>query len=135
MIKKIKHIGLKSLHKKAWGLQSKYKRMSSADKNGYVKCYTCDGLHKWQELDLGHYIHLNALDFEPDNLRPQDTYCNRYKHGNSGVYAENLIKEIGVKRVERLRELEREYKAHPRQFKVGELEEIITTYQDLLKTL
>ena len=109
--------------------------MSSADENGMVRCYTCGKLHRWQDLDLGHYIHLNALDFEPDNLRPQDTYCNRFKHGNSGVYAENLINEIGRVRVARLRDLEKKYKAHPKKFTVGELEEIIQTYKDLLKNL
>ncbi len=133
--KKIKHKSATKLHKKAWELESKFKRREAADEHGIVCCYTCDHPHYFTDMDLGHYIHLNALDFEPDNLRVQCKQCNKWKSGNGNVYAERIVKEIGIERVNRLRDLEREYKTHPKQFKIAELEEIITTYQDLLKTL
>ena len=129
--KKIKHKSATKLHKKAWELQSKFKRREAADENGIVCCYTCGHPHYWTDMDLGHYIHLNALDFEPDNLRPQCKQCNKWKSGNLDIYGERLIKEIGIKKVEILRQKANQNK----KFNIIELEEIIQTYKDLLKNL
>jgi hypothetical protein len=124
--KKPKHISLKSLRKKSWGLISLYVRKFAADKNGIVLCYTCGKPHFWTDMDCGHYIHGDCLDFELNNLRPQCNYCNRRLHGNSGIFAEKLIKEIGQEQVFLLREKSRQVK----KFTILELEEIIKTYKN-----
>lgn len=118
---KVKHISLKSLRKKAWELISIYVRKSAADENGLVRCYTCGSPHFWKDTECGHYIHKDCLDFDLNNLRAQCNYCNRRLHGNSGVYAEKLIKEIGIDDVDFLREKANKVK----KFNIFELEEII----------
>ena len=122
---KIKHKSLKTLRKTAWRLQSEYIRKSAADEHGLVRCYTCSRPHYWTDMELGHYIHRDCLDYTKDNLRVQCNFCNRRLHGNSGVFAENLIKEIGYQRVEALRQAANKIK----KFTVEELEELILTYK------
>ena len=129
--KKIKHISLKVLRKKSWDLISLFVRKSSADGNGIVRCYTCDKPHYYTDMDCGHYIHRDCLDYEPDNLKPQCNFCNRCKHGNLGIFAEKLIKEIGEKRVEALRQKSNEVK----KFIIIELQDLIAKYTKLLETL
>ena len=68
----------------------------------YNTCYTCGILKHYKELHCGHYIH-NRLDYEENNLRPQCPSCNKWKHGNLGIYGEKLIKEIGQETVEKMR--------------------------------
>jgi hypothetical protein len=124
--KKIKHISLKTLRKKAWDLQSKYIRQSERG-----ICFTC-GVHKdWKEMDCGHYIHRDSLDYNPINNHCQCTYCNRFLHGNLGVYAERLINEYGESVIAELREESRKIK----KFGVDELNEIISTYKQRLNQL
>jgi len=118
---KVKHISLKSLHKKAWELTSLYVRKSAANENGIVRCYTCDKPHYYTDMECGHYIHKDCLDYDLNNLRAQCNYCNCRLHGNSGVYAEKLIKEIGIDDVDFLREKANQVK----KFNIFELEEII----------
>ena len=100
--KKKKLISLRLLKKKAWDLQSKSIRQSQANFQGFVSCYCCSALKHWTECDLSHYIH-NRLDFYRNNLRVCCVRCNRFLHGNLGVYGERLIKEIGLKEVQKMR--------------------------------
>ncbi len=123
--KKIKHKSTKALHKKAWKLFSEFIRKSS----GGI-CFTC-GVHKdYRDLDASHYIH-NKLDFDVINIHACCTRCNRFLHGNLGVYAERLIAEYGEEAVAELRERSREeYK-----FTFIELEELIDNFKQKLKYL
>lgn len=129
--KKVKHISLKSLHKKAWKLISEYVRRQGEDDEGLVFCFTCGKKDHWKNMDCGHYIHKNCLDYDLLNLKTQCTFCNRYKHGNSGVYAERLIAEYGEQAVQELRVRSQQVK----KFSVGELEELILTYKQKLNNL
>ena len=97
---------------------SEYVRTKYADWSGYVRCYTCDVVKKIEEMDCGHFRHIDALDFTLENLRPQCTACNRYKSGNLGIFAIRLIKEIGLKRVEALQ------KVNVKRFGMPELRKI-----------
>lgn len=128
---RIKHKRTKSLHKKAWELQSQYIRRSGADSKGNNFCFTCGAKHHWKELDLGHYIHKDCLDFDPINLHPQCTYCNRFKHGNLGVYAERLIAEYGEGAVAELRVRSEQIK----KFTVQELQDLINLYKTRLQEM
>ena len=123
--RKIKHLSLKALHKRAWKLQSEYIRRISG------RCFTCGVKKPWKELDLGHYIHLNALDFDIINLAAQCTYCNRWKHGNSGIFAERLIAEYGEQAIAELRVRSQQVK----KFTIGDLQTIIAIYQQKLAVL
>ena len=89
------------------------------------RCYTCGKLAHWKELQCGHYIHGDNLDFELDNLRPQCPRCNKWLHGNGAIYAEKLVREIGIDRVERLRRLSKQVRKYTRD----ELEDLIRKYR------
>ena len=66
-------------------------------------CYTCDKRYDWKkEMDAGHFIH-NKLDFDLMNRKGQCKRCNQHLHGNLGIYAEKLIKEYGLERIEEMR--------------------------------
>jgi hypothetical protein len=126
MKKKIKHISLKSLRKRAWKLQSEYIRKFEKG-----ICYTC-GVHQdWKEMNAGHYIHKDCLDFDPINIHCQCVRCNKYLSGNSGIYAERLIAEYGIDIVLDLRR--RSEIIH--KYTIWELEDLIKTYTELLDKL
>jgi len=123
---KVKHISLKSLRKKAWKLQSEYIRRRERG-----VCFTCGDTRDWKEQQAGHYIHKDCLDYHPINIHCQCVACNKWRHGNSGIYAEKLIKLFGEEKVEKLRELANKN----RKFTALELEELIEGYQEAIKDL
>ncbi len=123
-IKKIKHISLKSLRKKAWKLQSEYIR-----KNANYICFTCGAKLTKATSQAGHYIHKDCLDFDPININCQCVRCNKWLSGNSGVYAERLIAEYGEQTIAELRVRSEQVK----KFTIIELEELIAKYKQLLE--
>lgn len=122
--RKIKHISLKALHKKAWLLQSEYIRRSE---RGF--CYTCGNLRNWKQQQAGHYIHKDCLDFDLMNIHCQCVRCNKWLSGNTGVYAERLIAEYGEATIAELRVRSEQIK----KFTITELQEIIANYKQKLK--
>ena len=121
--KKVKHISLKSLHKKAWKLQSEYIR-----KNSNYICFTCGAKLTKATSQAGHYIHKNCLDFDPINIHCQCVRCNRWLSGNLGIYAERLIAEYGEQAIAELRIRSEQIK----KFTIFELEGFILTYKQKL---
>lgn len=77
--KKLK--SLKYLKKKAWGLVREY--VLKRDKN---ICFTCGKAGN----QAGHFVHVNHLDYNLENIHCQCIYCNMYLHGNLGEYALRL---------------------------------------------
>lgn len=124
--KKIKHISLKSLRKKAWDIQSQYIRRLAKG-----VCFTCGDKRPWKEQQAGHYIHKDCLDFDPININCQCVRCNKWLSGNSGIYAERLIAEYGEQAIAELRVRSEQI----RKFTIFELEELITKYKKLLTEL
>lgn len=126
--KKIKHISLKSLRKKAWRLQSEYIRRTECG-----ICFTC-GVHgSWKSMQAGHYIHGNHMDFTRMNIHCQCIRCNKWLHGNLGIYAERMIAEYGEMSIAQLREQDRSTKG--KKFNIDELQGLINEYTILLKDL
>jgi hypothetical protein len=130
MRKKIKHISLKSLRNKAWKLQSEYIRR-------YERgiCFTCGVTKDWKEMDTGHYIHGNWMDFILMALHCQCTRCNRFLHGNLGVYAERMVAEYGEKAVAELRAYSEKKENKDKKYNIFELQELINTYKQRLAEL
>ncbi len=65
-------------------------------------CISC-GLFKGDQA--GHFYaagSFNHMRFLEDNCHLQCTQCNFFKHGNLIPYRINLIKKIGIERVEKL---------------------------------
>lgn len=92
---------LKRWKAKCWKLVSEYVRRKDADEFGMVTCYSCPVRLHWKEMDCGHHFH-SKLDYDLRNLRPQETRCNRFLHGNLGVYAKRLIEENGLEWYQKL---------------------------------
>ena len=122
-MKKIKHISLKSLKQRAWKLQSEYVRKIE----NYI-CFTCGKQLTKQTSDCSHYIHKACLDFDLINLHCCCTRCNRFLHGNLGVYAECLIAEYGEEAIAELRQRANQVK----KFTIIELQDLIAKYTKLL---
>lgn len=104
--------------RKTWKLMSEYVRMR--DKN---KCFTCGSYGN----QAGHFIHRDCLDYNEMAINCQCVRCNKWLHGNSAIYAINLIKKYGKKKVDNLILLAN--KPHP--YSIQELEKI----QEKLKAM
>lgn len=87
--------GLQDLIKEADDIYSKWLRLSNADKNGTVSCYTCDLNMRWQVAHCGHYIKRGNLflRFDPRNTKVQGECCNIHKGGNYLEYSKRLEAE------------------------------------------
>ena len=114
--------------KKAWKLFSLYTRQKDKDWRENVRCITCNWLGNWKECDAGHYIHGKGKQtyFNPKNVHAQCSRCNKWKSGELGVYAHEIIKRYGLKEYEKL-EAQR-YKDY--YWTIEELKEIIEKYEN-----
>jgi hypothetical protein len=75
---------------------SKYIRHKYANKDGMVKCYTCDAVEPIGLIENGHYIprgHM-YLRWDERNCRAQCNICNCMKHGNIPAYTKALESEF-----------------------------------------
>jgi len=89
----------KNLVKKLDSVFSEYVRRKHSDKNGIVKCYTCNKKAYWkgEGMQNGHFISRASriLRWEEDNCRPQCYACNCMRYGQNYIFAMNLNKEFG----------------------------------------
>ena len=114
---------------------SQHVKEAQAAVNRYVRmrdhgkpCASCNRLmapsqaHRGHTMDAGHYRSRGAaghLRFNLFNIHAQCVNCNRDKSGNVVDYRINLIRRIGLERVERL-----EHDNTPRTFTVEYLERV-----------
>lgn len=95
-------------------------------------CISCGRHHKGQ-LHAGHYRSVGSepsLRFEPDNCHLQCAPCNTHLSGNLIPYRANLIRKIGIERVEWL-----ESKHEPRKYTLQEILEMKAFYRKLVREL
>ena len=85
----------------------------------------------WKEAHAGHFKHGRA-DFAVWNIHVQCAGCNTYLHGNLGLYAVKLIKEIGVENVDALI---LEANTRGNNYSIEELETIIQTCEEKLNKI
>ncbi len=92
-------ISRKSLVKKLDTIFSEYIRRKYSDKNGIVKCYTCNKKAYWkgEGMQNGHFISRASriLRWDENNCRPQCYACNCMRYGQNYIFAMNLNKEFG----------------------------------------
>lgn len=76
-------------------LVSRYVRLSAADENGWVTCFTCPSVLQWKDVDAGHFVKRGCLFLRHDlrNIRVQCRICNWHKDGKSAQFSVNLEKE------------------------------------------
>ena len=95
---------LSTVRNKALMLMQLLRRLQEATDNGYVYCISCGAILHYKQAQGGHYIprRHRATELEEDNINPQCARCNGFLSGNTILYRDNLVKTIGVERVERL---------------------------------
>lgn len=118
---------------------SDLKKLVQKEVNAFVRkrdeglaCISCG--KNCGPVQAGHYIaqgSSGALRYNLDNIHAQGTGCNLYKHGNLIEYRINLIKKIGLTRVEWLEEQRHDVKKWTRE----ELNAIKNTIKDLSQNL
>lgn len=121
------------LMKEADILMSRSVRLTHADENGMVKCYTCPYVAHYKKMQNGHYISrfYKKYRFAEKNTRPQCSMCNLWKSGDTATFRINLVKELGVEPIEAM---ESDYKELFR-LTADFLEERIANYKALINTL
>ena len=80
------------------------RRLEESDERGYCYCISCGKRMFYKQAQGGHYIprRHRATELEKDNINPQCARCNGFLSGNTILYRDNLVKSIGIERVERL---------------------------------
>ena len=96
-----------------------------------LPCISCQKPAKKE--NAGHYRSVGSsphLRFEPLNNNLQCEYCNTYLHGNLINYRINLIKTIGLKKVEDL-----EQNQQPKNYSIPELIHLKEIYKEKIRVL
>lgn len=123
------------LKKKLDTIFSKYIRLSNADKNGMVECFTC-GVKKYWEKDgmqAGHFMSRShtATRYNEQNVMPQCYSCNCHFYGRQFVFAKNLNKKYGKNTADDLLEKSRQIQRNT----VSDLQELIELYTKKVDSL
>jgi hypothetical protein len=96
-------------------------------------CISC-GVPLQGKFDAGHFHSVGNypnLRYNSDNVHGQCVECNQHKRGNIHEYRNNLIKRIGIERVEALNEARKQ----PLKLSVPEIIDLIEHYKALNKIL
>lgn len=97
-------------------------------KDGYFICISCGLLKPTEFMDAGHYVPIKTgsyLRFDEDNVHGECRYCNRFNDFHLIGYRKNLIKKIGLEKVEYLEQNSRKIK----KWNKTELQEIAAKYK------
>jgi len=97
----------------------------------YEVCISCQKPPK--KRNAGHYRSVGSspeLRFEPLNVNLQCEFCNTYQHGNLIPYRQNLIKKIGIDKVEWL-----ESYHEPKHYSIPELIIMKSEYKEKIKKI
>lgn len=101
-------------------------------RDAVLPCISCGRFHQGQ-YHAGHYRTTAAapeLRFNELNVWKQCAPCNNHKHGNITEYRINLVKRIGLDKVEWL-----EGQHEPKKYTIEELKQIKDTYKRKLREI
>ena len=75
---------------------SQYIRLKYADKNGMVKCFTCDSKFHWKKIQNGHFRSRRyyATRWNEQNCRPQCVRCNMFDSGRAYEFSQQLGEKL-----------------------------------------
>jgi hypothetical protein len=98
------------LHERAKFYFKKFIRLRDTDDLGYGRCISSGQPLKYgtEDCQAGHYFSAGdykILEFNEDNVNLQGKSDNYYKSGAGPIYRINLVKKIGVERVEELEKI------------------------------
>ena len=125
--------------KEAVKTRSEWLKQAQTVFNQYIRlrdagqpCISCQRHHQGQ-YHAGHYLTVGAcpeLRFTELNVHKQCSACNNHLSGNLVNYRINLIKKIGLDKVEWL-----EGKHEPLKLSIDEIKELIATYRAKIKSI
>ncbi|MFA5652271.1 MAG: recombination protein NinG [Candidatus Paceibacterota bacterium] len=95
----------RSLKKLAWKYFSEHIRKNSP------KCFTCDIIKPYKELQAGHWRHGHTKVgfFDERNVHSQCPKCNTYLSGNLGEYTLRMTKIYGNKTEQMWKEFSKDH--------------------------
>lgn len=135
---RIARLERKAAKEKAKG-RGQWLRESQAAFNAYIRardadlpCVSCGRFHQGQ-WHAGHYMATSirpSLRFHELNVWKQCAPCNDHLHGNLIFYRAELIRRIGVEKVEWL-----EGEHPPAHYSIDDLKEIKSKYSKLAKEI
>jgi len=127
------------VRKNALKTRSQWLKEAQTQFNRYIRlrdakdpCISCQRHHEGQ-YHAGHYMTAGGfpeLRFNEDNCSKQCSPCNNHLSGNIAAYRINLVKKIGLERVESL-----EGPHDPLKLTIDEIKEIKAKYRDKAKEL
>lgn len=125
------------LKEKAWKEVSLYVRLSHANKDGFVKCFTCDNIKFWKEMQAGHFVpgRGNSILFDIRGIRPQCYGCNIMHAGRQLEFLGRLEQDMGKTEAIELKDELMKSANEPYKFKREELESIIEKFRTRNKVL
>jgi len=113
---------------------SKYVRLSNADDNGMVNCFTCGVCQKWNDrIDAGHFQTRSKYSTRWDemNVKPQCKRCNMTNGGQQYLFGQRLDEEYGKGTADQIL-----FKSNQlAKFSTAELQEMIKDYKAKVKAL
>lgn len=126
-VKQLKDNDVSVLKRLAQTLVNKYVR----ERDNLLPCVSCGYDGASRQWHAGHYVPMGSngsIRYHEDNIHKQCSICNNHLSGNLANYRLELIKRIGLEKVEWL-----ESQKQPKKWSVEELKEIIDTYKHKLK--
>lgn len=127
LIKRPKEKSVSFWKKKVWKVFSLWLRTKYSNDSGMVRCYTCDKMKNWKEMQAGHALggRRNSILFCERAVRPQCVGCNIFLRGNYAEFHSRLQKELGVGILDELIALDKVTK----QYTVKELKSLYEKYE------
>lgn len=115
-------------------VQLKVKLLES-DINWIGKCFTCDKVQHWSELEWWHYISRKKKTTSDrlENIHSQCSWCNKFSSWNVIEYRERLLKKYWPVMVELLESNSKQQFTYPGSWEIEEM--IVWTIQDNLELL
>lgn len=133
--KRKKQKSIAALANEAADLLQRLVRLKAANSDGYCKCASCGVMHKYNEMDGGHFIERGKLSTKlvEENVHPQCKGCNGfgmkyrpsvvldYRRYMVGMYGEELVREL------------EQLSKQPKKFTRYELEELKAEFAKQIK--
>jgi len=107
---------------------SKYIRLSSADKNGFCTCVTCNRKYHWKNIQAGHFMSRKhySTRWDERNVKPQCVACNVFQSGQAYLFSIFLGSELSNELYLKSKEVIK--------FSSYDIEQMIEHYNTKLKT-
>lgn len=128
-----KRMSISQLTKKLDAIFSLFIRLEGANKQGMVKCFTCDGVHHYKAIQNGHFQSRRFMStrFDPFNCAPQCYACNV---GMSGMQYE-FGKRIDIKYGQGIADLIVQKSKIVHKFSPEEMVEMIEYFKEKVDSL